>query len=315
VTLAVSGSTAVSVPIGQVTVPGNVTVSVNAAGLQAGSNPSATITISCTSANPCSAVTVPVQLTVTSGTTPAITPNGIVPLYSTATTVQTGEWISIYGTNLANGTYNWKGDFPQSLGGTIVTIDGKDGYLSYVSPTQINVQVPNDSASGTVPVQVISPNGSTSSSVTLGQFGPALSLLGDNKHAAGLIIRTDGSGAYSYPGGTYDIIGPTGSSLGYRTVAAKAGDYIELYGVGFGPTTPSVPAGQPFAGQTATNSTVTILINNVAVPLPLQYSGLSGAGLYQFNFVLPAGLGTGDVPVQGMVGGVSTQANVVIALQ
>jgi uncharacterized protein (TIGR03437 family) len=315
VALAVSGSTAVSVNSAPVTVPGNITVTANAAGLQAGSNPTATITISCTSANPCTAVAVPVQLSVTAGTAPLITPNGIVPLYSTTTTVQQGEWISLYGTNLANGTYNWKGDFPQSLGGTIVTIDGREGYLSFVSPTQINVQVPNDSATGTVPVQVVSPNGSTSSTVTLGEFGPALSLLGDNKHAAGLIIRTDGSGAYSYPGGTYDIIGPTGTSLGYRTVAAAAGDYIELYGVGFGPTTPSVPAGQPFAGQTSTNDTVTILINNVAVPLPLQYSGLSGAGLYQFNFILPAGLGTGDVPVQGMVGGISTQADVVIALQ
>jgi uncharacterized protein (TIGR03437 family) len=315
VTLAVSGSTAVSVNSGPVTVPGNITVTANAAGLQAGSNPSAAVTISCASANPCTAVTVPVALSVTAGTAPLITTNGIVPLYSTATTVEQGEWISLYGTNLANGTYNWKGDFPQSLGGTIVTIDGKDGYLSYVSPTQINVQVPDDNATGTVPVTVVSPNGSVSSTVTLGDFGPALSLLGDNVHAAGLIIRTDGSGAYTYPGGSYDIIGPTGTSLGYRTVAAAAGDYIELYGVGFGPTTPAVPAGQPFAGQTSTNNTVTILINNVAVPLPLQYSGLSGAGLYQFNFVLPANLGTGDVPVQGMVGGVSTQANVVIALQ
>ena len=248
VTLAVTGSTAVTVNSGPVTVPGNITVNANAAGLQAGSNPAATLTISCTSANPCTAVTVPVQLSVTSGTAPAITPNGIVPLYSTATTVQQGEWISIYGTNLANGTYNWKGEFPQSLGGTIVTIDGQDGFLSYVSPTQINVQVPADSASGTVPVQVISPNGSTSSSVTLGEFGPALSLLGDNVHAAGLIIRTDGSGAYSYPGGTYDIIGPTGTSLGYRTVAAKAGDYIELYGVGFSPDHTFGAGGSPVCG-------------------------------------------------------------------
>jgi uncharacterized protein (TIGR03437 family) len=71
-----------------------------------------------------------VQLNVTAGAAPAINPNGIVPLYSTAPTVQTGEWISIYGTSLANGTYNLKGDFPQSLGGTMVTIDGRDGYLS-----------------------------------------------------------------------------------------------------------------------------------------------------------------------------------------
>ena len=59
-------------------------------------------------------------------------------------------------------------------------------------------------------------------------------LLLDSKHVTGIILRSDGSGAYA--GGVYDIIGPTGTSLGYPTVAAKAGDIVELFGVGFGPT-------------------------------------------------------------------------------
>jgi len=311
VTLSVTGSNAVTIPGGAVTVPGNVTVTANASGLQAGANPKATITITCASVNPCADVTVPVQLTVTSGSSPSIKQNGIVPLFSSSTTVQQGEWISIFGDNLGTGTFNWNGDYPQSLGGTSVKIDGKPGYLSYVSSTQINVQVPDDTASGTVPVVVTTPNGTNTSSVTLGQFGPALSLLGDARHAAGIIYRTDGSGTYG--GGVYDIIGPNGTSLGYKTVAAKAGDYLELFGVGFGATTPAVPAGQPFTGAATTNSKVTLMINNVA--MTLQFQGLSGAGLYQFNFVLPAGLGTGDVPVQAMVGGVPTQTNVVVALQ
>ena len=62
---------------------------------------------------------------------------------------------------------------------------------------------------------------SARSTVTLAQFGPCFSLL-DGKHVAGIILRSDGSGADG--GGAYDIIGPTGSALGYKTVAAKAGD-------------------------------------------------------------------------------------------
>jgi hypothetical protein len=69
--------------------------------------------------------------------------------------------------------------------------------------------------------------------VILARFAPSFNLL-DTKHAAGIIIRSDSSGAYG--GGSYDIIGPTGSSLGYPTVVAKAGDTVELFGVGFGPT-------------------------------------------------------------------------------
>jgi uncharacterized protein (TIGR03437 family) len=89
---------------------------------------------------------------------------------------------------------------------------------------------------------------------------------------------------------------------------------IALFGVGFGPTTPSVSAGQPFSGQAPINNTPTLTINNVTVS-PLLFSGLSGAGLYQFNLVVPAGLGSGDVPIQAMAGGLSTQTGVVIALQ
>jgi hypothetical protein len=36
------------------------------------------------------------------GAPPSITPGGIVPIYSTVSTIQPGEWVSIYGTNLAN---------------------------------------------------------------------------------------------------------------------------------------------------------------------------------------------------------------------
>jgi uncharacterized protein (TIGR03437 family) len=106
-------------------------------------------------------------------------------------------------------------------------------YLWYVSPTQINLQVPNITAVGPVTVVVTGPNGTVSSTVTLAQFAPAFNLL-DAKHVAGIILRSNGSGAYG--GGSDDVIGPTASSLGYATVAAKAGDIVELFGVGFGPT-------------------------------------------------------------------------------
>jgi uncharacterized protein (TIGR03437 family) len=57
-----------------------------------------------------------------------------------------------------------------------------------------------------------------------------------------------------------------------------------------------------------------LLINNVTV-LP-AFSGITSAGLYQLNVVqLPAGLGTGDVPLLATVGGVQTQTGVVISLQ
>ena len=236
---------------------------------------------------------------------PAINPGGIVP-----GTVEPGEWVSIYGTNLANSTATWTGNFPQSLGGASVTIAGQPAYLSYASPSQIDAQVPNTSATGAVPVVISTANGTGTSTLTLAQFGPSFFLL-DAKHVAGIILRSNGSGAYG--GGTYDIIGPTGTSLGYPTVAAKAGDSVALFGTGFGPTSPSVLAGQAYSGAASTTNPVTVHINNVAVTP--SFAGLSGPGLYQLNLTVPSGLGTGDVPLQGVVGGAQTPVGVVITVQ
>jgi uncharacterized protein (TIGR03437 family) len=242
--------------------------------------------------------------------TVSITPGGIVPVYSSNTTIQAGSWVSIYGTNLAAANATWTGNFPQTLGGTSVMVNGKPAYLWFVSPTQINLQAPDDTATGTVPVVVTTATGSAMSTVTLGQFGPSFSLL-DSTHVAGIIIRSNGSGTQG--GGTYDIIGPTGSSLGYPTVAAKAGDTIEIFGVGFGPTNPAVPAGQPFSGAAPTINPVQIMINGTV--LTPAFAGLTEAGLFQFNLTVPAGLGTGDVALVAMVGGVQTPSGVVISLQ
>jgi uncharacterized protein (TIGR03437 family) len=246
----------------------------------------------------------PVSISVSVSTgLPAPVIAGMVPVDSTVTTIQPGEWVSIYGSGLASTTAAWNENFPTSLDGTSVTINGKAAYLSFVSPGQINVQAPNDTAAGSVPVTVMTGSGTATSAVTLAQFAPSFFLL-DSKHVAGIILRG---------GASYDILGPTGNSLGYPTVAAKAGDTVELYGTGFGPTRPAVQAGQVFSGAAPTINPVTLLLNNVSVTP--SFAGLSGAGLYQINLTIPAGLGTGDVPLVATVGGVHTPSTIVISLQ
>jgi uncharacterized protein (TIGR03437 family) len=146
--------------------------------------------------------------------------------------------------------------------------------------------------------------------VTLAQFAPSFLLL-DSKHVAGIIPRSNGSGAYG--GGAYDILGPTGNTLGYSTVAAKAGDVIELFATGLGPTNPAVPAGQAFSSAAPTTSPVSVLINNVSVT-PI-FAGLSSAGLYQINLTVPASVGTGYVSLAATVGGAQTPPGVVVSLQ
>jgi hypothetical protein len=56
---------------------------------------------------------------------PVISQGGIVPNAGTSSLIQSGSWVSIYGTNLAQTPAFWKGDFPTSLLGVSATIDSK----------------------------------------------------------------------------------------------------------------------------------------------------------------------------------------------
>ena len=233
---------------------------------------------------------------------PGIATGGIVPVYSSTPVVQPGSWISIYGSNLAGGTYVWNNDFPTSLGGVSVTIDNKPAYLWFVSPTQINLQAPDDATTGVVSVVVTTPAGTVTSSVTLAPQGPSLSLLGDGRHVAAEILTAFGG---------YDLAGPS-NTFSYTTRPVKAGETLVLYGVGLGPTNPSVAAGKAFSGSAPVTGPVTVTIGGLTAHV--MYAGIIEAGLDQINVVVPAAA-SGDQPIFVSVGGVRTASGPVVAVQ
>jgi uncharacterized protein (TIGR03437 family) len=104
-------------------------------------------------------------------TTPAITSvsNG----GSGSANIESGSWVSIYGTGLSTTTRSWQtSDFsgtalPTTLDNVTVLIDGKKAAIAYISPGQLNVQAPADTATGSVPVQVTNANGTAASKTTL----------------------------------------------------------------------------------------------------------------------------------------------------
>ncbi len=250
----------------------------------------------------------PVLLGVTVGSLgqPSITPGGVVPIDSPVNTIESGSWISIYGSNLAATTATWNGDFPMSLGGTSVTIDNRPAYLWYVSPTQINLQVPDDSATGIVNVVVTTPVGSASSTATLAHYAPSFSLFNAKYPAA--IVTTTGPGN---SGAGYDIIGPSGA-FPFPSRPVKTGEILILFGVGFGPTNPPVLAGQLFSGAAPSVTTPQIFIGGM--PATVLFAGIVEAGLFQFNVVVP-NAGSGDQILTASVGGATTPTGVYVTLQ
>lgn len=97
--------------------------------------------------------------------------------------ISPGAWTAIFGTGLApaGDSRLWNtsteivgGKLPVILDGTSVTVNGKSAAVEFISPSQVNIQTPDDAAAG--PVQVVLTAGGKSSSftVTAGGFGPGL---------------------------------------------------------------------------------------------------------------------------------------------
>ena len=250
--------------------------------------------------NPGGAASVAAKLAITAAK-PAVTAGGIVPVYSTSSVIQPGSWVSIYGSGLGNGTYTWKGDFPTTLGGTSVKINNKSAYLWFVSPTQINLQAPDDSTTGTVNVVVTTGAGTITSTVILAPYGPSFSLVPASNYAAAVIPTTAG----------YDLAGPPGQFT-FVTRPVRAGEILELYGVGFGPTKSPVAAGKAFSGSSLTANPVTIAIGGKNAQV--LFSGITESGVYQFNIIVP-NVGSGDQPMLATVQAVQSPSNVLVSIQ
>jgi uncharacterized protein (TIGR03437 family) len=88
--------------------------------------------------------------------------------------VASGSLIAIMGENLAPQTAAGSSrPSPGSLGGVVVTANGAAVPLRRVSPTEINAQLPYE-VSGTVEVQVMTPEGSASASLKVLPAAPSL---------------------------------------------------------------------------------------------------------------------------------------------
>ena len=222
-----------------------------------------------------------------------------------------GSWITINGTNLAATTRTWTAaDFvgpnlPAQLDGAGVTVDGKPAYIYYISSNQINALAPADTALGPVPVQA-NFGGLTSNTVnaTESAFSPALFMFGPLGQKYVAAVRNSDS----------QYIGPTNLYPGL-TVPAKAGDLIDLYGTGFGPTNPTTNFSQTFSGAPPTVNTVTCTLGGVPAAVYQGTGYLIYPGEYQIAITVPPGLPSGDNLIVLSVGGVTTQANAYLTVQ
>ncbi|MEO5922203.1 MAG: hypothetical protein ABIR70_00080 [Bryobacteraceae bacterium] len=239
--------------------------------------------------------------------------------YGGLSTIAPGTWIEIYGANLRtiDDVFNqgriWAGsDFtnngvqaPTSLGETTVTIGGLSAFVDYVSPTQVNVQVPSGVPAGSQTLVVSTLGGaSLAAGVTVAATSPAILAPPVFRLAAGQYA------AALFPDATTFVL-PPGSLTGIAQRRAKVGDTITFYGIGFGPVTPNINAGL-VVQQSNNLSGVQIAFNGV--PATIQFAGLVQGlvGLYQFNVVVP-NVGVSDsVPVTFRLNGQAASQTLIL---
>ena len=188
-----------------------------------------------------------------------------------------GSWLEIFGTNLASTTRGWAtSDFsgnnaPTSLDKVSVTVGGKNAYVAYVSPGQVNVLVPDGVPIGNgVPV-VVTSGGVASDPVNVNTADIAPAILAPNSFDVGgkqYVVATfataDSSLAY---------VGPSGAISGVNIRPAKAGEVVTLYGIGFGPVSPGTASGT--IAQPTSSITSNVSVQFGTTPATIQYAGLA----------------------------------------
>jgi len=243
---------------------------------------------------------------------PSITPNGIITAsaFGAFPSAAPGSYIEIYGSNLTDGvSRGWTGsDFigdnaPTLLDRVSVAINGQGAYVNYISPGQINVQVPAGiPTGGEVPV-IVSKSGVQSAFVMLpikalspGLLAPPSLKVGDKQYVyAG---RADGTFATT-------------------SAPAKSGDTFTFYGTGFGPVTPATTnfAGQIVRAQTTLANPIEFKIGGV--PAQHLFAGLAPGlvGVYQFNVTVPPGVANGDAKFEATLNGAPLEQSLLIPVQ
>jgi len=229
-----------------------------------------------------------------SGQPSLTTREGIVNAASFDRGIVSGSWVTLTGANLAPTTRSWAaaeivdGNLPTALDGVCVNIAGRPAYISFISPTQINLQAPTALAPGWAPVELIRGGVST---------GTVLALIVPHAPAA---FRYVAQGQTWAAATTID-----GKLLSERAV--PPGEIISIYATGL----TASPAGITSLEPSAVNGVEATVGGRNA---PVQSATLISPGLFQINIVVPD-IENGNHELSLRTGGAVSSPGVLISVR
>ena len=228
-------------------------------------------------------VNVPVTFTI--GASSAVSIGGVANAASYLHSYAPGMALSVFGTNLAPSTQTaYALPLPLMLAGVSATVNGVPAPLYFVSPLQLNIQIPYETATGTA-LLAVSNNGQVATySFQVSASAPGL-----------YTADQSGSGPVT--------LNPSGNR----------GQIYTLFVTGVGDVSPPVSTGAAPAGTQVPVPllAVSVTIGGVAVPPQgMMYVGIPSwsVGTLQINFQVPPNAPLGVQPVVVTVGSASSPA-------
>jgi uncharacterized protein (TIGR03437 family) len=218
---------------------------------------------------------------------PVLNTGGIVnaSFNSGALPASPGSLISIFGLNLGTSAQgavaDSSGRLPLSLAGASVQFGAFSAPLLYVSPTQINAQVPFELEPRTYPVTV---------TTAVAASNPI-----------DLTITATSPGMF-----TGAVVNNTTGAVINAANPLHPGDVVVVYCTGLGAVSPGVATGQlaPDNPISFTTASPTVTIGGLPVQVVNSVSSPGFVGLYQIGLIIPDGLPQGAQPLVMTSGGV-----------
>jgi uncharacterized protein (TIGR03437 family) len=197
--------------------------------------------------------------------------------FAEAQPVAAGSIAAIFGTFAGSQTAGAGAyPLPRKIGDTEVLVDGQAAPLFFVSPTQVNVQIPSSQTTGPVAAEV-----------RVGGTSMGRAPINVLPTAPGLFAAANADG-----------------HANSADAAAHPGEILAVFGTGFGAASPAVADGAAAsANPVSTGPPPNVFLEGRQ--LAVQFAGLAPglAGVWQINVVLPNDAPTGTALSLSMVSG------------
>jgi uncharacterized protein (TIGR03437 family) len=229
-------------------------------------------------------------------TYPAITTNGVGNAASYATRISPGALASVFGAGFGSATYQADDGFawPTSANMVSVKVNGAPAPLYYVSPGQINFQVPwATPTTGTVEIAVAVNGGSSNTAI--------------------VAVGTAAPGLFVLPSGAAIAQNTPSYTLNDPSNPAPAGSTIIAYLTGSGPVSPAAKDGTPLRSDTLTWATSTYSAQIGSTTATVSFAGLTPGfiGLAQMNIIVPPALAPGVYPLSITIDGQTSNSGTI----